>query len=928
MRRSSMILAELAESLGTSKKRKRSPDKDAKEASNSSNDAASVPSGESSINGSQTSFSDGIIKTSELENDVLSKRNGKQPKVVQVTTPAVSTEITPAPLTPTSTAKAKPNRAHLFKKKIGLKPVPEKVTKRLPGRRRAPNANPLIEADLRRQLQLKTAYRSVVKALKPVLAELAQRTSNGIENDPLAHTHCEEYGVISAELSVHFNQRLACIKTKAQLDEELLKRTAEAEVEVKAKQYEQAVRDLEQDFVTTLKRDFITLVREVHRQDEDATDDEVRNCNRNQAMMVFLTSKQSGLIRPLCGKQYPDVCLGPLPRRYDSRSRLFVETERLWDGFDKRYSFKVRQSDYDGASVTKEIGGFASFDRAIRDQASAVWNMDILTEASYAVESQPPKPRIPVLSNSEATRLSVLAAISTADPAQEAKLREVAARVDTAGVTTTTTKKPASSRTKLTINGERWSGDPFSTNQQENREGQQTVHPAIKNGDAVTVNGGSASRTPSNKIQDILNRQHSAPGLPPLAAKPSEPIESQSLSPAKIRDTPLSFPTSSTQTPSTYTPVKAASNDFWTKLATTGKREKRAVNKTWVQSAAHIPPKDISNGSVLGSSLSLPARRTHGVAGTGTPRTSSRDGDNGKATMPPPIRAPKSNSHQRARSSSDGPYAFPHPSSSSYTAQDLPGRHLQNDPLSSVPRPSTHGAQRADGDATQQPLPAPPTSAQPIYPSVTAGHPPQQAIRPVSGHGQPPQHYESVYANQSQPLQWQSQASQYPTSQQQLSSFDHYGNVPNAQRFQTNGYGYQQTTSGPYYQPLPSPFYALPIGPPVHTPSYIPVPIPPPPHPQYANYQQAPVPPPPPYPPRTQYGQQLGGAQPILPATRDPRNAQNGMLSQNQQPAFAQQRFHFLQQQQQHGQGQGDSSKKRSRSYSALPFQQYPGPRR
>ncbi|TKA69152.1 hypothetical protein B0A49_06489 [Cryomyces minteri] len=908
MRRSSVILAELAESPGTSKKRKRSPDKDAKdakEASDSSNVAASVPSAESSINGSQTSFSDGIIKTSELEIDVLSKRNGKQPKVLQVTTPAVSTEVTPAPLTPTSTTRAKPNRAHLFKKKIGLKSVPEKVTKRLPGRRRAPNANPLIEADLRRQLQLKTAYRSVVKALKPVLAELAQRTSYEIENDPSAHTHCEEHGVVSAELCVHFNQRLAYLKTKAQLDEELLKRTAEAEVEVKAKQYEQAVRDLEQDFVTTLKRDFVTLVREVDRQDEDATDDEVRSCNRKQAMIVFLTSKQSGLIRPL----------------------LFVEMERLWDGFDKRYSFKVCQSDYDGASVTKEIGGFASFDRAIRDQAIAAWNIDILTEASYAVESQPPKPRIPVLSNSEATRLSVLAAISTADPAQEAKLREVAARVDTAGVVTSTTKKPASSRTKLTINGERWSGDSFSTNQQGNREGQQTVHPAIKNRDAVTVNCGSAGRTPSNKIQDILNRQHSAPGLPSLAAKPSEPIENHSLNPAKTWDTPLPFLTLSNQTPSTYTSVKAASNDFWTKLATKGKKEKRAVNKTWVQSAARIAPKDISTGSVPGSNLSLPARRTHDVADTGTSRTSSRDGDNRKATMPPPIRAPNSNGHQRARSSSDGAYAFPHPSSSSYTVQDLTGRHLQNDSLSSVPRPSYYGAQRADGDTTQQPLQAPPTSAQPIYPSVTAGHPPPQAIRPVSGHGQPPQHYESVYANQAQPLQWQSPASQYPTGQQQLSSFDHYGNIPNAQRFQTNGYGYQQTTSGPYNQPLPSPFYALPVGPPVHTPSYIPVPIPPPPPPQYASYQQAPVPPPP-YPPRTQYGQQLGGAQPILPATRDPRNAHNGMPSQSQQPAFAQQRFHFLQQQQQHGQGQGDSSKKRSRSYSALPFQQYPGPRR
>ena len=58
-----------------------------------------------------------------------------------------------------------------------------KAAKRMPGRRRAPNPNTSIEADLRRQLSLKTAYRAVTKMLKPVLGELARRTIDEVERN-------------------------------------------------------------------------------------------------------------------------------------------------------------------------------------------------------------------------------------------------------------------------------------------------------------------------------------------------------------------------------------------------------------------------------------------------------------------------------------------------------------------------------------------------------------------------------------------------------------------------------------------------------------------------------------------------------------------------------------------------------------------------
>lgn len=84
-----------------------------------------------------------------------------------------------------------------------------KPERRLPGRKRQPNPDINIEADLRRQLQLKTNYRAVAKALKPILAELAKRAIEEIKEDDEAYKRHEQYETVSRQLKTRLQERLA-----------------------------------------------------------------------------------------------------------------------------------------------------------------------------------------------------------------------------------------------------------------------------------------------------------------------------------------------------------------------------------------------------------------------------------------------------------------------------------------------------------------------------------------------------------------------------------------------------------------------------------------------------------------------------------------------------------------------------------------------
>jgi hypothetical protein len=138
------------------------------------------------------------------------KKRGRRSYRFRAETPVESNLPTPAPGTPAN--------GNDMGTGVNTDQEPTRVIRRLPGRRRAPNPNLSIEADLRRQLTLKTTYRSIVKALKPVLLELTSRSIQQLEDEPEIHKSVPEYDEIVQQLQENLLQRLEQLDAKLKLD--------------------------------------------------------------------------------------------------------------------------------------------------------------------------------------------------------------------------------------------------------------------------------------------------------------------------------------------------------------------------------------------------------------------------------------------------------------------------------------------------------------------------------------------------------------------------------------------------------------------------------------------------------------------------------------------------------------------------------------
>lgn len=161
-------------------------------------------------------------------------KRGRRPRLGQFGT------RTPATMTPIGSAMASPllaaqdmNDADLGSNDQG----PEKPVKRLPGRRRAPHADVNIEADLRRQLNLKMAYRAVAKLQKLALAELSRRSLEEIENDPESHKKTEQYHVVQGEINRQLEKRLSVLEHSWRLQKKNVENKIQWDKEVQEQIY-------------------------------------------------------------------------------------------------------------------------------------------------------------------------------------------------------------------------------------------------------------------------------------------------------------------------------------------------------------------------------------------------------------------------------------------------------------------------------------------------------------------------------------------------------------------------------------------------------------------------------------------------------------------------------------------------------------------
>jgi len=281
---------------------------------------------------------------------------------------------------------------------------PGGILEKLPGRRRAPHPNADIEANLRRQLELKVVYRAVVKALKPLLGELAERTAQDLEVHPDLYRQYPAFGEINAELDVRLSQRLAVLTMQLREEEARMKRMFNAGHQLTRNGFAQKVQDLRGDCLLRCQDHFLSTVRGKQKQDDsDATDDEDRTISRPH-------------IRP-----FPENANRAFVAYHDSRSHFFVKTQRLWEDFELRHDVCKELRAHDDTVVVAKPENFAVYNGEQRRAAIAVLNLNLLANASRDSEDQAARTSVRknrIIPNCEASGLQVLAtAVEMASPA-------------------------------------------------------------------------------------------------------------------------------------------------------------------------------------------------------------------------------------------------------------------------------------------------------------------------------------------------------------------------------------------------------------------------------------------------------------------------------------------------------------------------------
>lgn len=137
------------------------------------------------------------------------KKRGRIPKLKteQVIT---SVELTPAtetsngnPEIPAPAVKRPPGRPRKGVPPVS-RPGSETAARRLPGRQRAPDANPEVEAIRIRMADLKRNYRDVARGQEAALNELAERSIDELRDGPNAHEQNDYFRVVKAGLDARY----------------------------------------------------------------------------------------------------------------------------------------------------------------------------------------------------------------------------------------------------------------------------------------------------------------------------------------------------------------------------------------------------------------------------------------------------------------------------------------------------------------------------------------------------------------------------------------------------------------------------------------------------------------------------------------------------------------------------------------------------
>ncbi|KAF2213109.1 hypothetical protein CERZMDRAFT_96777 [Cercospora zeae-maydis SCOH1-5] len=273
--------------------------------------------------------------------------------------------------------------------------------RRMTGRRRADHHEIDIEATMRRQAQLKSAYRAIARALKPLLAEIASKTVDDLEANPALHQEVSEYDGTEEYEGVRKLLDQALEDRKRQLDAQLeynreqIWKRFQGEKFARSATFGHEFDNMRDKCVDEAELELLQLARYIQLEqsrEQEVTDDEDGE--------VLLRPKQTG---------YRFERTGTLDPRHESRSRLALDTQKAIADMQQRFEMHQMLQDAMHYDDSKETASFTVMDSAAREAAHAkresIRSTNVLADAAAEVDRIL---NIPIIPNEEAVGLQLL----------------------------------------------------------------------------------------------------------------------------------------------------------------------------------------------------------------------------------------------------------------------------------------------------------------------------------------------------------------------------------------------------------------------------------------------------------------------------------------------------------------------------------------
>lgn len=261
-------------------------------------------------------------------------------------------------------------------------------------RRRAQHQFAHVEIALRRQLEARKCFRSIMRELKPVLAEIGQRTIDNLEATYTSHETALEHPQVVAGLDSAMEERKALVRKQHELQLQLIQRKLADEQRIITSQFEHFVEDTKDAYLDRTEREIVEIAYAArqHIQDgqyETETEDD-----------VVPRPKRVGYKWKQC------IALDP---KYHSRSLPALNAANALDDVGRRFAMRRMLQLLDDGEMPDAPAAFTVMDRTARDAAivrrEELLNTQTLAKAADEVERIA---SIPVIRNEDAVGLQLL----------------------------------------------------------------------------------------------------------------------------------------------------------------------------------------------------------------------------------------------------------------------------------------------------------------------------------------------------------------------------------------------------------------------------------------------------------------------------------------------------------------------------------------